>query len=258
MHPGQVRDVVVLYLPAAMPGLSAAGAARRKAAQAGHGRIPQDAWRSKGRGPVISTPATPRPTPTRTRRAARRAGFWAFPVMAACRWDRVIRGGTSAPAMANSKTATYLVPFLAIALLAPLVIGVQTAPGGGDSQGMGPVAGTGVDRVKDGPSHTQIPLELDEKDLVRWFADSTDVEKRALAREKQDELSDALFPDGVAGEESIPVTSIGYDYVDNALEVTIDPPMFTDENIPQYVAKIRSIVGGDVDITISPAEYAAP
>lgn len=171
---------------------------------------------------------------------------------------RVIYDSVAIPVMTNSKIAICLVPFLAIALLTPFAISAQTTPGGEDFQEVGPVANTGVDRIKDNPSHTDIPLELNEKDLVQWFVTNTDVEKKTLAREKQDELSDALFPNGVVEKESIPVTSIGYDYKDNALEVTIDPPMFTDENIPQYIAKIRSIVGNDIDVTISPAEYATP
>lgn len=143
----------------------------------------------------------------------------------------------------------------AVALLAPLAVGAHATPDGQDFQETC-AAGAGADRIKEHPSHARIPTEPD--DLARWFADNTDAEKKALAREKQAELSDALFPGGLAVEGTIPVTGIGYDYVDNALEVTVEPAAFAGENVERYIGVIRGIVGNCVDITVAPAEYASP
>lgn len=151
--------------------------------------------------------------------------------------------------------AVRLAPLLAAALLVPFAVGADAVPGGQDSQETC-ATGAGVDRLKERPSHTQIPAEPD--DLAWWFADNTDAEKKALAREKQAELSDALFPGGLAGEGTIPVTGIGYDYVDNALEVTVEPAAFAGENVGRYIDAIRGIVGNCIDVTVAPAEYAVP
>ena len=53
----------------------------------------------------------------------------------------------------------------------------------------------------------------------------------------------------------LPFTSIGYDYENYSLEVTIDPKKFTEKNIKRYFKKVRSIVGDEINITISPMEY---
>lgn len=157
----------------------------------------------------------------------------------------------------NTKVvAVCLIPLLMLVVLIPTWISVQTAPEEEDLQEIGPVASIGVNNIKDDPSHTQIPSGLGEKDLVQWYATNTDVEKEITAREKQDVLSNALFPNGRIKADSIPVTGIGYDYIDNALEVRIEPTEFTDENIPQYIDKIREIVGDQIDITVAPEEYA--
>ncbi|MDE1814930.1 MAG: hypothetical protein KGI05_09760, partial [Thaumarchaeota archaeon] len=55
--------------------------------------------------------------------------------------------------------------------------------------------------------------------------------------------------------QHLPWSTIGYDYVHNSLEVTILPEYFTTDAIPKYFEKIRSIVGNDVDITLSPLPY---
>lgn len=51
--------------------------------------------------------------------------------------------------------------------------------------------------------------------------------------------------------ETMPFTSVGYDYVDNALEVTVEPKNFNDKNIEKYIKKIRSIVGDEIDLSIT-------
>jgi len=93
-----------------------------------------------------------------------------------------------------------------------------------------------------------------------WFKNNVDPIKEEAARKKQ-VLLDAAISDerqNLSKEEQIkllPVTSIGYDCISNALEVTIDPVMFNEMNIEKYIEKIRSIIGDEIDLTIAPQNY---
>ena len=91
-----------------------------------------------------------------------------------------------------------------------------------------------------------------------------DPQKEKVAREKQTILENALMTKESQYEgfqnrvHHLPWSSIGYDYVDNALEVTILPDYFNTNNLPKYFEEIRSIVGNDIDIALSPLPYATP
>ncbi|NQU32290.1 MAG: hypothetical protein HQ521_03570 [Bacteroidetes bacterium] len=80
------------------------------------------------------------------------------------------------------------------------------------------------------------------KDIEKWFNDNVDPIKEEAAREKQDLLTTVIIAErhNIPFEEYrkvFPFTSIGYDSVSNALEVTIDPTMFNEENTRKYIAK---------------------
>ncbi len=80
-------------------------------------------------------------------------------------------------------------------------------------------------------------------DVEKWFEDNTDPVKEEEAREKQDLLTASIIEErnnsSIAEQmKSFPMTSVGYDYVSNALEVTIDPTMFSNVNIEKYIEKI--------------------
>lgn len=119
----------------------------------------------------------------------------------------------------------------------------------------------GQDKIKNQGSANSIPLDKSEKDLKKWFVDQTDPIKKQLAKDKKTILVDALIEEeklvGKAARiNSIPIIGVGYDYVDNSLEISIDSSKFNEKNIAKYIKKIRSIVGDEIDITISPAELA--
>lgn len=89
-----------------------------------------------------------------------------------------------------------------------------------------------------------------------------DPQKEKLAREKQQILVDTLISEeerygGFQNRtQNFPWSGISYDYVDNALEVHILPEYFNADAFPKYFEKIRSIVGNDIDVAISPLPYA--
>jgi len=106
----------------------------------------------------------------------------------------------------------------------------------------------------------QDELNQIEKDLMQWFAENRDPVKEEIAREKQALLEDILRGDSGSNEErkllrAIPITTLGYDYVDNTLEITIDPEKFNASNVAKYIADIRTVIGDKVDLTVSPTGY---
>ncbi len=78
---------------------------------------------------------------------------------------------------------------------------------------------------------------------------------------QQDILLDVLMENYQGTDKDaknyFPWTSLGYDYDDNALEVTINPTEFNEKDIKKYQKIIRSIVGNSIDVTISPMEEAS-
>ena len=112
--------------------------------------------------------------------------------------------------------------------------------------------------------HTKKQIEKMDLDTLhfdkhqKWLKENHDPVKEVLIREKQIVLTEMVIDDFQNTDESLdnylPWTSIGYDYKDNALEITIEPKKFTDENIQKYVYIIRSIIGDEIDITISPLD----
>ncbi len=104
-------------------------------------------------------------------------------------------------------------------------------------------------------------LEEIGKTIEDWYAEHADCEKKEKVMEKQELLIDTLLEEKAEigrkkQKEMLAFTAIGYDYVNHSLEVSIDPEMFNEKNIKKYITKIRSIIGDEIDLTISPAPYA--
>lgn len=119
----------------------------------------------------------------------------------------------------------------------------------------------GQDKIKNQRSDNSIPLDKSEKELTKWFVDQTDPIKKKLAKDKKKNLVDALIVQEksigkTARLNSIPIIGVGYDYIDNSLEISIDSAKFNEKNIAKYIKKIRSVIGDEIDITISPSELA--
>ncbi len=100
-------------------------------------------------------------------------------------------------------------------------------------------------------------LDIVTSQIQSWHDERFDQEKynafvkAKLALQQADKVGKRTAQD----QESLPWVSRGYDYTNNALEIRIDSKYFTEENIPKYFEKIRSIVGDKVDVTIAPGEY---
>lgn len=140
--------------------------------------------------------------------------------------------------------------------------------------------------IKEKLSHKEIPLKIEKKNLLKtyqelesdsekvilekqidalnnkitqWYEDRFDQSKYDLASEKQQILSEYIvelsYQKGITeSQKLLPISMIGYDYVENSLEISINPKYFTSENIEGYLTEIRNVVGNQVDITISPME----
>lgn len=99
--------------------------------------------------------------------------------------------------------------------------------------------------------------------IQSWYDSNMDQSKYNLAREKQSLLNQELqkLRKDLGNEEGwkkLPYVVLGYDYVDNALDVRIDSKQFTKENIPKYTKLIRSIVGNEVNLVLGPGELEKP
>jgi len=96
------------------------------------------------------------------------------------------------------------------------------------------------------------------KDLKKWYKSHHDKEKEKRVRKKQHLLEDILTaetiiePFGAPLKELIPVTNLGFDVLNNSLEVSILSKNFLLDNIKEQIKIIRSIVGNEIDITLSP------
>ncbi len=104
-------------------------------------------------------------------------------------------------------------------------------------------------------------LEEIGKSMQIWYEENADLEKEEKVREKQKLLVNTLLEEETEigrkkQREMLPYTVIGYDYVSHSLKVSIDPEMFNEKNIKKYIKKIRSIIGDEIDLTISPMPYA--
>ena len=65
-----------------------------------------------------------------------------------------------------------------------------------------------------------------------------------------------LIADNDEIHKSIPITGLSYDHTNNALEVTIQPKHFKESNLDSYIEQIRAIIGDEIDLTLSPSDYA--
>ena len=97
-----------------------------------------------------------------------------------------------------------------------------------------------------------------EEKTVKWYKDHGNPAKEKEAREKQKLLEDAILNEGydeAAFKELrkvFPFSSIGYDSYNNCLEVSIEADKFEKNIIDKCIEKIRSIIGDEADLTISP------
>jgi len=101
-----------------------------------------------------------------------------------------------------------------------------------------------------------------EDEILAWYKDHEDIEKEEEINEKLELLSEVIIENISTKEgkekfkETLPFTSIGYDYISHSLEVGIDPKQFSDKKIKKYIKYIRKIVGDEIDLTISRDGYA--
>ena len=101
-----------------------------------------------------------------------------------------------------------------------------------------------------------------EDEILAWYKDHEDIEKEEEINEKLELLSEMIIENISTKEgkeklkETLPFTSIGYDYISHSLEVAIDPKQFSDKKIKKYIKYIRKIVGDEIDLTISRNGYA--
>jgi len=101
--------------------------------------------------------------------------------------------------------------------------------------------------------------KYDVDTYLQLSSDNTDPLKESKIREKQSLLTNKLSEESIrygndVARKSLPVTTIGYEGIDNSLQITIESKYFTDENIPKYVEKIRSIVGDEINISLYPVD----
>jgi len=93
----------------------------------------------------------------------------------------------------------------------------------------------------------------------KWINEHLDEDKEEIVRDKQELFTEFVIANyqesDPTGDNYFPWTSIGYDYEDNALEVTMLPEEFNKKNLEQYYQIIRSVVGDDINVTISPNEF---
>lgn len=141
---------------------------------------------------------------------------------------------------------------------------------------------SGMNIILDKPSSTQVPVQKQLRDelmselkttqsessknainselgkidasVLKWFQDRADPLKEKLVREKQQILENALMTGGI----NLPWSAIGYDYVDHALELGIIPQDFTSDKTSAYFVAIRSIVGDQINVSLSPQQYSIP
>ena len=97
-----------------------------------------------------------------------------------------------------------------------------------------------------------------QKEHNKWLKKHLDEATEEIIREKQDLFTTFVIENyqewDPNGDNYFPWTSIGYDYEDNALEVTILPDEFNKKDLKKYQKIIRSVVGKDIDVTLSPME----
>ena len=118
-----------------------------------------------------------------------------------------------------------------------------------------------LDTLDDASEKTSVRKQIDTKtsQIQQWLDARMDKSKRDLADEKsklltitQMRLIQTLGQQ--AAHDELPIGEIGYDYVNNALKISLHPAVFSDENIPKYEKNIRKIIGNEIDITFAKAE----
>ena len=114
--------------------------------------------------------------------------------------------------------------------------------------------GYAKERINDGADLKRIHHDRHRE----WLSGHRDDQKERVVREKQILLTEAAYDrfqnTDKAGHGYLPWTSIGYDYQDNTLEITIEPAGFTETGVEEYIRHIRGVVGSEIDITLSPME----
>ena len=99
-----------------------------------------------------------------------------------------------------------------------------------------------------------------EANLKTWFQAHENAAKEQQARDAQSILVDILARDSQDSTKqllnSIPITGIGYDYVHNSLEIIVETEKFNPQEFKGHIEIIRTMVGNDVDVTMSPGDFA--
>ena len=144
-------------------------------------------------------------------------------------------------------TQTILFASLIVAMILPFS-GMQFAEAKVDK--------IGKDIVKAKASFDNLPK--DQKERKALLKEKHNSQAEIDVRIQQDILVDFLIENYQTTDKNaknyFPWTSMGYDYEDNALEVTLLPGEFNKKDIKKYQKIIRSVVGKSIDVTISPAE----
>ncbi len=94
-------------------------------------------------------------------------------------------------------------------------------------------------------------------ELKKLYNNRHDKEKHRKLKIKRDLIkaiivNEAIDSDVIPQLSDIPIIGMGTDYEYDAIEFTIKAEMFNEKNIKEYIKKIRKIVGGEVDIVLSP------
>ncbi len=167
--------------------------------------------------------------------------------------------------MKNKTTKTILLAIMLSAIMVPLAI-MNSADA---------VEATGQNIIKTDTTSSDIPLFDDREALLKTFNSLEDGSEKAAVKLQMDEMTEEIqtwydntfdqvkYDSFVEAKlamqqnelEELPWVSRSYDYTNNALEVSIETKYFTEENIPKYTKIIRSIIGNEIDLTISPGEH---
>jgi len=94
-------------------------------------------------------------------------------------------------------------------------------------------------------------------ELKKLYNKQHNKEKQKKLKVKRDLIkaiivNEAIDSDVIPQLSDIPIIGVGTDYEYDAIAFTIRADMFNEENIKEYIRKIRKIVGDEVDIVLSP------
>lgn len=105
-------------------------------------------------------------------------------------------------------------------------------------------------------ANLQKQIDVKSAEIQKWLGTRMDNTKMQSSQEKSEMLTNVQMNlIQTYGQEyafeMLPIGQIGYDYVNNAIEIAIHPAVFSDENIQRYEKNIREIIGKEIDITFT-------